>query len=291
MLHALRPRPAGDRSRFTLAIDFEGDQWTFFKPPHGELARALRHRRAGAERLAAAAPSTRGAHLARGKLIITEADAYWLPDTAGTDYRTQHTKTTIVIHDIDLEGERVGYFHNAGYFELEGDDFRGLFGLDAPAEPARLPLYCEFVRLESLRLLTAEALREVALDCTRAHVRRRPRENPVARFATSFPETVAGLGPDALPTYHRYAFSSVRQLGAAAELGAHHLRWLQPAVSAPLEGAVAALDSVSLAAKSLILKGARAVSTGKRSDFAPLLSSMSAGWRTALDATGAALGL
>ena len=22
---------------FTVAIDFEGDQWTFFKPPHDEL--------------------------------------------------------------------------------------------------------------------------------------------------------------------------------------------------------------------------------------------------------------
>ncbi len=22
---------------FVLALDFEGDQWTFFKPPHGEL--------------------------------------------------------------------------------------------------------------------------------------------------------------------------------------------------------------------------------------------------------------
>ena len=217
-------------------------------------------------------------------------DAHWLPDTSGTDYRTQHTKTTIGIQAIDVRGERLGYFHNAGYFELEGADFRGLFGLDAPADPARLPLYCEFVRTESLRVRPATELLGLALDCTRAHVRRRPRENPVARFATSFPEMVTALGPEALATYHLYAFSSVRQLGAAAELGAHHLRWLEPAVSGPLEAAAAALDSVSLAAKSLILKGARAVSTGKRADFGPLLSSMSAGWSTALDAAGAALG-
>jgi hypothetical protein len=226
----------------------------------------------------------------RRRLVLAELDAHWLPDTAGTDYRTQHTKTTIGIQAIDLPGERLGYFHNAGYFELEGADYRGLFGLDAPADPTRLPLYCEFVRLESLRLRPREALLELSLECTRAHLRRRPRENPVARFAASFPETLAALGPDALPTYHLYAFSSVSQLGAAAELGAHHLRWLQPVVAAPLESAAAGLDSVSLAAKSLILKGARAVSTGKRTDFGPLLSTLSTGWSTALDAAGHALG-
>ena len=35
--------------------------------------------------------------------MSVEADAWWLPDTAGTDYRQQHTKTTIVLADIDLE--------------------------------------------------------------------------------------------------------------------------------------------------------------------------------------------
>ena len=44
---------------FTVAIDFEGDQWTFFKPPHDELLRAVRRRRAGAQRLAAAARARR----------------------------------------------------------------------------------------------------------------------------------------------------------------------------------------------------------------------------------------
>ena len=47
----------------------------------------------------------------------------WLPDTSGTDYRRQHTKSTIVIDDIDVEQRRLGYFHNAGYYQLEGEDF------------------------------------------------------------------------------------------------------------------------------------------------------------------------
>ena len=30
-------------------------------------------------------------HVAAGKLVSTEADAFWMPDTAGTDYHRQHT--------------------------------------------------------------------------------------------------------------------------------------------------------------------------------------------------------
>ena len=274
----------------TLDLDFEGDQFTFFKQSSGDLA-ALHG--VDVQELNVWRPLQLHVEefLRRRRLVLAEVDAHWLPDTSGTDYRTQHTKTTIGIQAIDLRAGRLGYFHNAGYFELEGADFRGLFHLDGPADPGRLPLYVEFVRLESLRVRPREELLPLALECTRAHLRRRPRENPVARFAASFPEAIAGFGAEALSTYHLYAFATVRQLGSAADLAAHHLRWLQPTVAPPLETAAAALDSVSLSAKSLILKGARAVSTGKRSDFGPLLSAMSAGWGTALDAACAALGV
>ncbi len=274
----------------TLDLDFEEDQFTFFRQTYGDLA-ALHG--VDVQELNVWRPL----HLhieefvRRGRLVLAEVDAHWLPDTSGTDYRTQHTKTTIGIQAIELRRERLGYFHNAGYFELEGADFRGLFHLDGPEDPGRLPLYVEFVRMESLHLRPREALMALALECTRAHLRRRPRENPVARFAVSFPDAVARLGPESLATYHLYAFATVRQLGSAADLAAHHLRWLQPAVERPLETAAAALDLVSLSAKSLILKGARAVSTGKRADFGPLLSTMSSGWGTALAAAAAALGL
>ena len=274
----------------TLDLDFEGDQFTFFKQSHGDLA-ALHG--ADVQELNVWRPL----HLhvdelvRRGRLVLAEVDAHWLPDTAGTDYRTRHTKTTIGIRSIELRAEQLGYFHNAGFFELEGADFRGLFGLDAPADPTRLPLYVEFLRLESLRLLPREDLLAAALERTRAHLRRRPRENPVARFAETFPGTIATLGPEALATYHLYAFSTVRQLGSAADLGAHHLRWLRATGPAKeLELAAASLDQVSLAAKSLILKGARALSTVRRAAFSPLLSEMVTGWGAAMDAASGALG-
>jgi hypothetical protein len=274
----------------TLDLDFEGDQFTFFKQSYGDLA-ALHG--ADVQELSVWRPLQLHVDefVRRRRLVLAEVDAHWLPDTSGTDYRAQHTKTTIGIRSIDLQGERLGYFHNAGFFELEGADFRGLFGLDAPPDPTRLPLYVEFLRLESLRLRPREELLAIALECSRAHLRRRPRENPVARFAASFPGAIATFAPEALGTYHLYAFSTVRQLGAAADLGAHHLRWLKAAAPGKeLDLAAASLDQVSASAKSLILKGARAVSTGRRADFAPLLSDMVTGWAAAMDAASGALG-
>ena len=52
-------------------------------------------------------------------------------------------KTTIVPADSTRAGRRLGYFHNAGYFELEGDDFDGVFRLGDHAEAAGLPPYVE----------------------------------------------------------------------------------------------------------------------------------------------------
>jgi hypothetical protein len=106
----------------TIAVDFEGDQWTFFKPPHAELRELYG---IDVQELTVWRPLADHVveHLAAGKLVSTEADAFWLPDTAGTDYRSKHTKTTILIDRIDTNAKRIGYFHNAGYFELQGEDY------------------------------------------------------------------------------------------------------------------------------------------------------------------------
>ena len=80
---------------FTVAVDFEGDQWTFFKPPHGELWDLYG---VDVQEMTVWRPLLEHtvAQTAAGKLVSTEADAFFLPDTRGTDYRAQHTKTTIV---------------------------------------------------------------------------------------------------------------------------------------------------------------------------------------------------
>src|SRR5258708_5300338 len=146
VLHALGLEPTAVMP-FVVALDFEGDQWTFFKPPHDELRDLYG---VDVQELNVWRPLVEHAqaHVAAGKLISTEADAFWLPDTAGTDYQRQHTKTTIVIQDFDLEKQRMGYFHNAGYYALEGEGFRQLFRVGAPAEPTFMPLFAESIRSE-----------------------------------------------------------------------------------------------------------------------------------------------
>lgn len=49
-----------------------------------------------------------------GKWLSVEVDSFWLPDTAGTDHRSAHAKTTLVLNAIDTDARRLGYFHNAG---------------------------------------------------------------------------------------------------------------------------------------------------------------------------------
>ena len=77
--------------------------------------------------------------LALGRLAIVEVDAFYLPDTAGTSYRCEHVKTSIGIQALDPEARRLGYFHNAGYYELAGEDFTGVFRLQGRLTDKRVP--------------------------------------------------------------------------------------------------------------------------------------------------------
>src|SRR2546423_14347916 len=119
---------------FTLAIDFEGDQWTFFKFPHADL-----HELYGLDvhELAIWRPLVRHVEeqLTLGRPVLVELDSYYLPDTAGTAYRRQHVKSTVAVMEIDVQNHRMGYFHNQGYYHLHGPDFAALFGLQGTVDP------------------------------------------------------------------------------------------------------------------------------------------------------------
>lgn len=283
LLHALGLEPLAVMG-FTLAIDFEGDQWTFFKPPHEALRNLygvdvqelyvwrtlLEH---GQE------------HLSAGKLISTEADAYWLPDTAGTDYRSQHTKTTIVLNSIDVQAGRLGYFHNAGYFSVDGEDFRRLFRLDAAPDPTYMPLFAELVRYDRRRLQSPQALRSAARQLLREQVARLPVDNPVRRFQARFARDFTQMQAWGLPVYHTWAFGTLRQLGAAAELAALHLVWLAPE-EAELQEAAAQFLRVAHGAKVLILKAARSVNSRKPWDVAAALEETCEAWQAAITHVG-----
>jgi hypothetical protein len=262
---------------FTVAVDFEGDQWTFFKPPPEEL-RGLYG--VDVQELTIWRPLIEHAqeHLAAGKLISTESDAFWLPDTAGTDYRRSHTKTTILLAEIDVAKERLRYFHNAGYYEMEGEDFRKTFRLGEPEDPAFLPLFAEVVRIDRLQRRTPSDLSDLSFDLLRRHYAWRPKSNPFSRFAARIAQDLPSMREKGLGHYHQWAFASVRQAGAAFELLGANLRWLAtqgyPELAEPAE----CFESIGQANKTLILKGARAVNSGKPLGADDLLQGMANDW-------------
>jgi hypothetical protein len=195
-----------------------------------------------------------------------------LPDTRGVSYQRQHTKTTIAINRIDPVARQLEYFHNAGFFALDGEDYCGVFTkLPQQQRDDFLFPYVEFVRFDGMAL-RGEALRAAALARLRQHYARRPKYNPVRAFAKAIgaqAEAVAKRAPD---FFHAYAFNTLRQLGANFELCGSQLAWLFPAGNA--DDAIAACKAISGGAKSLQFQLARAVArkrfSGLEEALAPL---------------------
>jgi hypothetical protein len=275
-LHALRLEPLA-MLPFVVSIDFEGDQWTFFKPSHEELRELYG---VDVQELTVWRPLIEHAveHVSGGKWISTEADAWWLPDTTGTDYRRQHTKTTIVINDIDLDAQRLGYFHNAGYYSLEGEDFIKTFRLDAAPDPAFMPLFAEFVRVDRIVRRSPQELAAQSIRLWQRHLQRVPATNPIERFRARVGQDLGLMHERGLPHYHAWAFASTRQLGAAFELAALNLRWLQTMGNGGLDGIASDFEVIASANKAFILKGARAVNARKALDLDATFGEMSAAW-------------
>lgn len=276
VLNALGCEPTACLS-FVTRLDWERDQFTFFKPPLDDLYELygvdVQELTVYRGILANAATQLCG-----GRLVLTEADAYYLPDTAGTDYRTQHTKTTIGIQELDVGGRVLGYFHNAGYHVLRDADFVGLFRLDTPPDAAFMPLFAELVKTERVVRLEDHALAARSLTLLKKHLSRRPTENPIARFATQLGDDLERLRGEGLEAYHLYAFATIRQLGAAFELAAVYLRWLGVRGPSDLAPSVEAFDAISTTCKSLILKAARAVASSKKVELAPMLHEIESQW-------------
>jgi hypothetical protein len=275
LLHALELEPLAMLGH-TLAVDFEGDQWTFFKPPHAELRELYG---IDVQEMTVWRPLVDHVleHLATGKLVSTEADSFWLPDTAGTDYRSKHTKTTILVNAIDIDARRLGYLHNAGYFELEGEDFDELF------RPGLMPLLAELVRIDRRVQRSDGDLKDRALRLLRNHYEWRPRRNPFAVFGQRLAHEIPAMREAGLAHYHAWAFATIRQAGAAFELAAAHLQWLR------IEEPAAHFREISAANKSLILKGARTAATGKLFDANEAIAVLARAWDDGMRELGAAL--
>lgn len=209
----------------TLRMDFEGDQWTFFKPAPEDLEQLLGvdvHEMQPYRPL----PAQAAEQIARGRTLIVELDSWYLPDTAATSYRSEHVKSSVAVESIDQAGERMRYFHAAGFYELAGEDYRGVFRLGRDFSEDVLPPYTELVRFDAGPALHGEELRAASAALLRGHLARRPASNPFVRFGEQLerdlPRLLAGDAQD----YHDYAFATVRMAGSAFEVAAAQAQWL-----------------------------------------------------------------
>jgi hypothetical protein len=277
LLHASGLEPLAGLA-FTLAVDVEGDQWTFFKFPLRDLYALY-----GVDVFELNVWRPLQSHvedqLALGRPSLVEVDAYYLPDTVGTSYRAEHVKTTIGIQAIDAASRRLGYFHNAGYYELGEADYVGLFRLSGHLTDAEfLPPYVEVAKLGARTPLSGRALVTASLDLLGSQLARRPHGNPFRRYAARISTDLEGLAGQPLAHFHAYAFATLRQCGAAFELGGAYLRWLQANGEAGLEPVAAACDLIATTAKTMQFKTARLVSAHRPFDPLPMLETMAGAW-------------
>jgi hypothetical protein len=224
LLHARGEEPLAAMGG-TVRMDFEGDQWTFFKPAPEDLellygldVHEMQPYRSLQEQIAE--------QLAAGRTIAVEMDSFYLPDTAATSYRREHVKSSIIAEAIDLEGEVLRYFHATGLYELRDEDYRGVFRVGRPFSEDVLPPYAELVRFGAGTPLSGDERADAAAELLRGHLRRRPQSNPFERFgeqlALDLPRLLAGNDAD----YHDYAFATVRMAGSAFEAASSHVQWL-----------------------------------------------------------------
>jgi hypothetical protein len=261
-----------------FAVDIEGDQWTLFKFPLADLYTLY-----GVDVFELNVWRRLTAHLeeqlALGRAALVEVDAFHLPDTTATSYHVEHVKTTIGIHALDVDARRLGYFHNAGYYELEGADFAGLFRLDDHlADSGCLAPYVEVAKLRARAPLDGRSLVAASIERLGAHLARRPHDNPFRRYAVRFQADLERLAGAPLAQFHSYAFATFRQFGAAFEFGGAYLRWLETNGEHGLGPTADACDAIATTAKTLQFKTARFVNAHRPFDAAPMLDTMAGAW-------------
>lgn len=241
---------------FAVSLDFEGDQFTFAKPGLDDLRRLY-----GVTVQELAVYDRIAAHLevqiARGRPCLVEVDSYFLPDTQGLSYRLEHGKTTVAVNAISAAGRRIEYFHNGGYYALEGEDYDGLMAGYAHGDTPFLP-YAEFVKLDAASLGEAE-LRAHAWALLAERLADRPKVCPISAFQAQLPEAAARVAGREPAFFHLYAFNSLRQLGADFELLADHLVWLDP----DMDDLAGHARAVAQSAKAAQFKLARACAKQK----------------------------
>jgi len=279
LLHAMGHEPIAALP-FTLGIDFEGDQWTFFKFPLNDLYELY-----GVDVQELSIWRSLIDHVVeqvqRGRPVLVELDSFYLPDTAGTAYQLAHVKTTVAVNKIDVKNRYMEYFHNQGYFQLKDEDFIKIFYLDLEPGKVVLPPYVEYVKMRRKESLTQQQLVDISLKLLRKQLNLLPQENPFEKFKPRFQHDLEWLMNESLETFHQYSFATLRQYGACYELAHTYLHWLQQQGESGLDEAIAAIYELSNGAKAYQFQLARAMNRRKPLDLTPL-DTMALHWGNAM---------
>ncbi|WP_277187913.1 DUF1839 family protein [Caballeronia sp. BR00000012568055] len=241
---------------FTVAQDFEDDQFTLGRVPQEDIEKLYGLQ---VQELSVFDSLEERAlvQIRRANTVLVEVDAFFLPDTRAVSYHREHAKTMIGIDVIDPNARRLGYFHHTGYHLLDGDDYDGVL------KPMALFPHVEFVK-RARDPLTGTALAEASADLLCAHLLRRPLHNPITRWRAVFPEHIDTMLERGDAYTRLYASNVMRHLGANFELLAHYLQWMrEQGFDIPVQTHT---SSRKLASESMVMQCrlARALSRGKR---------------------------
>lgn len=266
---------------FTLSVEFEGDQWTFFKYRLPDLMDLYG---LDVKELMVWLPLEKQIEeqIEHGRFVLVEVDSFYLPDTAGMSYRIEHTKSTIAVNEIDIANRRMGYFHGQGYFDAVGDDFLHLFHLTGEKNPEILPPYAEFVRKRNVPAPQGDDLTQASLNLLRRELNIPLDGNPFEKFKQRFEADLSWLTQESLETFHKYSFATLRQFGACYELAATYLKWLKERGVNGLDSPIEDINSLSIGAKTMQFQLARAMNRKKPMDLSPL-DGMAIRWKQAAD--------
>lgn len=272
LIHSLGYDPVAGLA-FTLSVDFEEDQWTFFKYPPGDLLELY-----GLDIQELNPWKNLVEHVANqvhaAKPVLVELDSYFLPDTAGSAYKQEHVKSTVAVNAIDINKKFMGYFHGQGYYELNGDDFDNIFQLNGLVHERMLPPYIELVKT---RGQDQSKLFEKSLVTFERHIPLMPELNPFEKFKLQFEQDLKWLLNAELEAFHKYSFASLRQYGACFELSLTYLQWLQQHGKNGLDDAITACRSISETAKAFQFQLARSIMRKKPLNLEPL-ENMASQW-------------
>ncbi|KIQ11809.1 DUF1839 family protein [Rhodococcus sp. MEB064] len=283
VVHALKADPV-PAAAVVLSTDFDGRQWDFVKFQPEDM-RALYGIRIDEMNVWKPFWEHIVENLGDEVLCTVEVDSYYLPDTDGINYHIGSSKTTIVPVVVDIDAERMEYFHNSGYHVVQGEDFRKVLSIDAVVP---LPPYVERIGIDTDRLALGAAHADVDLDIVRSHIARRPVRNPVAALGERVQADIPWIQQAGPEQFHLWSFGTLRQCGFTAELGADLAHYLEARGVVGSGDAAAAFLNVATGAKSVQFKMARAA-RGRAVDVTDALTEMAQSWQIATDTLATAV--